>query len=176
MRQKILNSKNKKVIISMLEERFNFDKETVQDYVFIQSGSRIYITNRSVENILLDDLRIDNIGLYIASVEPKFEHAKIRLSVEGSQLIGKTAKKNVLFITEEEMREWILGGNIRAEDSACDTGFIILKFHNKFDNFLGCGLLTKDGTVKNYIPKERRLKKLFDISKPKENKSINGRM
>ncbi len=173
MRQKILNSKSKKIVISMLEDRFNFDKKTLQNYVFIQSGDRIYITNRNIEALPLNELRVDNIGLYIASMEPKFDHAKIRLSVEGSQIIGKTAKKNMLSINKEELELWILGKDITMENSACDSncepGFIILKFHDKFDHFLGCGLLTREGIVKNYIPKERRLKKFFDLSKSESN-------
>ncbi len=173
MRQRILNSKSKKAVVSMLEERFNFDKGTIQDYVFIQSGDRIYITNRELETLPIDELRIDNIGLYIASMEPKFDHAKIRLSIEGSQLIGKTAKRNVLSINKEELESWILGKDITIKNSdcnsTCEPGFIILKFHDKFDHFLGCGLLTKEGIVKNYIPKERRLKKFFDLSRKEAN-------
>ena len=168
MRQKILNSKSRKLILSMLEERFAFNKETLQDYVFIQSGDRIYITNRELELLPLKDLRIDNIGLYLASIEPKFNHAKIRLSIEGSQIVGKTAKKNVLSINREDMKSWILGKDIQVENvdynSNCEPGFIILKFHDNFDHFLGCGLMTNEGVVKNYIPKERRLKKFFDLS------------
>ena len=89
-----------------------------------------------------------HLGLYIG----KIESGEIRLSIEGSQLIGPTAKKNVLEITEKQVRNWLRGQNL--ETNSKQKAFVILK-HKK--DFLGSGKMKK-GKVINSVPKIRRIK------------------
>ncbi len=162
MRQiNILNTREKKRIIHEIKDRFAFDSSILDHYVFLRAGQRVYITNRALSKIDTDKLRIDNIGLYIATIEDKLKTGRIRLSIEGSQLIGPSAEKNVLKIDSREFKIWISGGDLQVENTqGLESGFVIIKFG---DDYAGSGLFIKSqGIVRNYIPKERRLKNFFE--------------
>ena len=80
------------------------------------------------------------------------DNSGIRMTVEGAQLIGKYATKNVLDLDKDQIKEWIKGNQV---DVKYDTnGFVLIR--NKKD-FFGCGLV-KNNILLNYFPKTRRLK------------------
>ncbi len=84
-------------------------------------------------------------GIYFG----KIEKDGLRLSIEGSFIVGKLAKKSVLEVDDEKAFRWMSGENIEASVK----GFCILKWGQYF---LGCG--KGDGkVVKNYVPKDRRV-------------------
>ena len=159
---KILNSKEKKNILKVLNEQFDY-KETLSrksagapkgkllsepDYVFLRNAKdRIYIIHRDMEKMDLEKLRIDSIGIYFATIMPE----GIRLSIEGSQIVGKTAKKNILELNEEQFENWLKGIDFELETDMKD--FVLIKYK---DDFLGCGKI-KEGRLLNYVPKARRL-------------------
>jgi len=81
--------------------------------------------------------------------------------MEGSYIIGKQAKKNILEINNEQLKDWMQGKDIKLENQQLKennnlNGFIIIKYNN---DFLGEGKL-KESTVLNYVPKERRSNKI----------------
>ncbi len=159
----LMNSKEKKNFLKIIEERFDCDISDFKDSVLIKAGHRIYLTNRELEKINTSDLKIDNIGLYIATIEEKLnKEARVRLSIEGSQIIGPRAKKNILEINREQLKGWFFGNDFEVSKGNCERGFVILKYKN---DFVGCGNLTKkEGgyEIKNYVPKERRLKHFLE--------------
>jgi NOL1/NOP2/fmu family ribosome biogenesis protein len=159
----LMNSKEKKNFLKLIEERFDCDIKDLKDSVLIRAGHRIYLTNRELEKINTADLRIDNIGLYIATIEEKLnKESRIRLSIEGSQIIGPKAKKNILKINKKQLKEWFFGNDFEVNKDDCERGFVILKYK---DDFVGCGNLTKKEEgyeIKNYVPKERRLKHFLE--------------
>jgi|FLOH01.1.fsa_nt_gi NOL1/NOP2/fmu family ribosome biogenesis protein len=143
---KILNSKEIKIIHKNLKEQFGFEEKL--NYVFLRnSNDRIYIVNRAIDRFDLEALRIDSIGLYFATVMPE----GLRLSIEGSQLIGPKAQKNILEIKDLAFEMWLKGLDFKVETNFKD--FVIVKHNN---NFVGCGKI-KDGSLFNYVPKARRL-------------------
>ncbi len=145
----ILNSKQIKEILFKLKEQFGFNSKL--DYAFLKNNEgKIFLVNKDIAKIDLEKLNINNIGLYFG----KIENNMIRLSIEGSQIIGKEASKNVLEINDEQTRSWMKGENIKVNSDL--NGFIIVK--NK-DDVLGCGKISK-GLLINFMPKERRIKKL----------------
>jgi NOL1/NOP2/fmu family ribosome biogenesis protein len=77
---------------------------------------------------------------------------RVRLSIEGSQIIGKIATKNILEVDEETAKKWIKGGDIPSEQEF--EGFVIIK---NGSDFLGCGKY-RQKTILNFIPKARRIK------------------
>lgn len=85
-------------------------------------------------------------GIYFGSLE----RDGIRLSIEGSQIVGKYARKNVLEIDEESFRRWMLGEDLKVEVE----GYWIVKWGNYF---AGCGK-GNGRFLKNFVPKERRIK------------------
>jgi NOL1/NOP2/fmu family ribosome biogenesis protein len=143
---KFLNKKQAREIIGLLKKQW--DCEIELDYVFMLSDKdKAYIVNRDIERIDLSKLRINSLGMYLGEIK----HNEIRLTIEGAQLIGPHAKKNIVELDDKEARLWLKGYDIDKEASA--QGFVILK-HNS--DFLGTGRY-KDGKISNFVPKTRRI-------------------
>ncbi|MDK2795047.1 MAG: hypothetical protein PWQ22_917 [Archaeoglobaceae archaeon] len=85
-------------------------------------------------------------GLYFG----KIEKDGLRLSIEGSFIVGKIAKKGVLEIDEEKAIKWLCGEDIEGNYE----GYCILKWG---EYFLGCGK-GNGKRIRNYVPKDRRLR------------------
>lgn len=150
LKLKILNSREKKKLLEELSAVYGI-KQLKLDYVFMQNPKgRIYITNRDIEKIPLEKLRINSLGLYFAMQD----RVGLRLSVEGSQIIGKHATKNIIELNQEQAQEWFSGRDIETQSQL--KGFVLVKHKN---DFLGCGNLSK-GILHNYLGKERRIKTL----------------
>ena len=80
----------------------------------------------------------------------ELRNGELRLSIEGSQIIGKGSDKNIADI--EDTRAWLRGEDLELVGDY--SGFVIIR-HNK--DFLGCGRY-KEGKILNFVPKARRLK------------------
>ena len=152
---RILNSRDTKHILERLNEQygFNYDR-TSQEYVFLMNkDNRIYIVSRNVEILPYDEMKIDSIGMYLGELYKE----SVRLSIEGSQMIGPSSTKNVIELNKDEMLEWIKGADIEHEDTGKE--FLIIKYNNtdtgKTD-YLGAGKY-KDEKIMNYVSKSRRL-------------------
>ena len=144
---KILNNKEIKGILKLLDNQFGFKEKF--DYVFLMSSkNKIYLVNKNIGEIDIEKLRIDAIGLYFGELN----HGELRLSIEGSQIIGKKASKNIVELDKKESELWSMGNDLDKEVDV--SGFVILK-HKK--DFIGCGKY-KEGKIFNYVPKERRLR------------------
>ena len=77
------------------------------------------------------------------------------MSMEGAQLIGPHAKKNILDIDQDQLRLWMKGEDVelnKAENLGLN-GFVLLR-HNQ--EIIGCGKM-KEGKVLNFVPKTRRV-------------------
>ena len=144
---KILNKKEVKNIFSIIKKQFDADVDL--DYVFLMNNkNKLYIVNKEAFNMDLDKLRINSFGLYFGELRDN----ELRLSMEGSQLIGAKAKKNVLELGDKESREWLKGYDSSLKLK--ERGFVIIKHNN---DFLGCGKVVQN-KVLNYVPKTRRLR------------------
>ena len=141
---KILNNKEKKPILALIKKQWGAGIE--EDYAFLMSNKdRIYIVNKDISRIDQSKLRINSLGLYLGELR----NNEIRLSIEGAQIIGPKATKNVVDI--ENPREWLRGSEVETEGQS-DT-FVIVKNNN---DFLGSGKI-KDGKILNFVGKNRRL-------------------
>jgi NOL1/NOP2/fmu family ribosome biogenesis protein len=146
MELKILNSREKKGIVKLIKEQFNCDFSL--DYeVFMNPKNKIFILNRDVSKIDMDELRINSLGLYFGEIN----RGELRLSIEGSQIIGPLAKNNVLELKDSNANKWMSGEDFDVKTEL--MGFVIVK--NKKD-FLGCGRVVNMRLL-NYVPKERRV-------------------
>ncbi len=151
---KLLNSKERKRVLEQLEAQFGLDPSFLKKYAFLlqETKQRLYLANANIVEEDLESLRPDALGLYFGTLIPNNE---IRLTIEGGQLLGPFATKNVLELDDEQFRHWIRGN---ALDLATEQrGFLLLKHNN---DYCGCGkpvLDEKHGTVSlhNYIPKTR---------------------
>jgi NOL1/NOP2/fmu family ribosome biogenesis protein len=154
---KILNSKEIKNILEILKEQFGvkYDKNLI-DYTFLMNKDyRIYVVSKDLGRIPYDEMKIDAVGIYFGELYKE----KLRLSIEGSQIIGKDATKNVVELEYNQMIEWIKGQDVMFED--CGQDFVIVKYKNpKTNNYdiLGCGRYNaKEGKLMNYVSKSRKL-------------------
>ena len=142
----ILNKKEIKKILEIIREQWGIDAEL--DYAFLKNNKdKIYIANKEVFNLDFKKLRINSIGMYFGQLKDN----TLRLSIEGSQLIGKDAKKNVVELDKGEVRKWLKGIDLDKEADA--KGFVIMKHGS---DILGCGKV-QEKKILNYVPKARRI-------------------
>ena len=143
---KILNNKEIKKILAMIETQWGFPEK--MDYAFLETEKgKIYIANKEIFNLDLSKIRINSVGIYFAETR-----AGIRLSLEGSQVIGPNATKNVVELDDKEAKQWMRGEDLDKKTDCRD--FVIIKYKN---DFLGTGKQTKEGKILNFVPKIRRL-------------------
>ena len=144
---KILNNKEIKEIYKLIEKQWGAKIEL--DYGFLKNNkNKIFVINKDIAKIDMSKLRLNSVGMYFCEIDSR----GIRLSIEGTQLLGPKAAKNVVEIDEEETRRWLKGEDLEKECKGC-SGFVILK--NKND-FLGNGKYS-NGRILNYVGKTRRI-------------------
>lgn len=142
----ILNTREIKQILELIKNQWNasFSKK----YAFLKNTrNKIFLVNRDISRIEIDRLRINNVGLYFGELKK----GELRLSIEGSQLIGPLAKKNVIEIDDGEAKLYFRGFDLEKETK--EKGFLIIKHK---DDFLGTGK-ANGKMIYNYTPKERRI-------------------
>ncbi|MBS7249183.1 MAG: hypothetical protein KIH08_01120 [Candidatus Freyarchaeota archaeon] len=111
-------------------------------------GKRKIYAYTECTNLNRQTVHIVHYGVYFG----RFEKDGLRLSIEGSQLIGGKAKRNIVELDYENAVKWMRGEDIKVETEA--RGYVILKWKNYY---LGCGKI-KEGTITNFVPKDRRVK------------------
>ncbi|PIO07025.1 hypothetical protein COT47_01765 [Candidatus Woesearchaeota archaeon CG08_land_8_20_14_0_20_43_7] len=150
---KILNTHDTKKILSTLKEQWGFCEKL--NYAFVVNAKgKVHAVTREFARVIDLKLRIDTIGFYFGT----WNSDGFRLSIEGSQIIGPLAKKNVVLLDEKEIVDWAKGIDIEKETDC--TGYVILR---KEDDFIGCGRI-KEGRILNYIPRNRRLREVNRIT------------
>jgi NOL1/NOP2/fmu family ribosome biogenesis protein len=147
---RILNKKEAERIIERIKKHFGIKelKEVVESYGFlINRNGKVFLVSKDIDKVDLSKLKINSIGLYFCNISNG-----IRLSIEGTQLIGNKAKKGVVDLNKDEMKEWMLGKDIKTSRGYKES--VILKYN---DDFLGCGQV-KNEKILNFVPKNRRIK------------------
>ncbi|MEA2035871.1 MAG: hypothetical protein U9O94_00075 [Nanoarchaeota archaeon] len=143
---KLFDRKDKKRFLEILKKQFGFEDKLDYNF-FINTKNKVFIVNKEIAEIDLSKIRINSLGSYIA----EYRHDEVRLTIEGSQIIGEKAKKNILELNDPEIKEWLSGKDI---DKQTDLkGFVIIK--NKED-FIGSGKVSNN-RILNYVPKIRRI-------------------
>jgi len=145
MKLKILNTKEVKNLKKIILNQWG--SEADPDYVFLKNEKgRIFIVNRDFGNLDTENIRIQSVGIYFGELKMN----ELRLSIEGSQIIGPSATKNVIILSDKEAKQWMAGEDIDKEID--NKGFVIIKHAD----FIGTGKVTQD-RILNYVPKERRI-------------------
>ena len=144
---KILNSREIKEIYSMIEKQWG--AKIRLDYGFLKNNkNRVFIISKDISRIDTSKLRLNSVGMYFC----EFDSIGIRLSIEGSQIVGLKATKNIVEVNEEEMKKWFKGEDLEKECRDC-SGFLILRHK---DDFMGTGKYV-NGKILNYVGKTRRV-------------------
>ncbi len=142
-----LNSRDIKHLIAMIEKQWAAKFE-FKGLVCRNNEGRLFLVSEKYSELDTRGLRIESIGLYIG----RLVHAELKLSIEGSQLIGPYAKQNVVELSDEEFYDWMRGLDIKRPEAS--KVFLIVK--NKKEYF-GCARHNQ-GKLLNLFPKERRIR------------------
>ena len=152
MKLTILNTREIKRIKKRIIDQFNYFPEG--DYAFLKnSKEKLFIVNKDISRIQLNNLRIDRLGLYFAELKIN----QVRLSKEGAQLLvreavkNKQSLKNTLTLTKEEIKQYFKGEDLE-KDMGIDNRFVLLLYGK---NCLGCAKY-KDKRILNFLPKIHR--------------------
>ena len=146
---KKLSNREKKLLFKKIELQYGI-RDLKLDYLFFKNNEgKIFIVNKEFRDLNTENINVNSIGLYFARLDKE-----LRLTIEGSQIIGPLAKKNFLEVSDEQANEWLRGNDLDNIKNNFDETFIILK--NK-DDFIGCGKY-KEGRILNYVARERRIK------------------
>jgi NOL1/NOP2/fmu family ribosome biogenesis protein len=141
----ILNTREVRKIKDKLKEQFGFEGEL--DYAFLlNEKGRLFIANRDISRVDLEKLRVDKYGLYFGELREE-----LRLSMEGAWLVGKKAKKNVVELSEEEIRKYFLGIDMK-KDLGSEKRWVLLKYDG---DVISCAKY-KEGKILNFLPKIHR--------------------
>ncbi len=126
-----------------IKERFGAEI----DFKIKEMGKKRVYAYKECPELENQPMDIIHYGVYFGRIEKD----GLRLSIEGTQLIGRRAKNNIVEIDYYKAIKWMKGEDIKVESEA--YGYVILKWKNYY---LGCGKL-KDGTIINFVPKDRRI-------------------
>ena len=144
---KVLNNKEIKEVLKLIEGQWG--AKVKLDYGFLRNNKgRVFVVSKDIAKINTSKLRLNSAGMYFCEIDSK----GIRLSIEGSQIIGANASKNVVELNEGEARKWFKGEDLEKNCEKC-SGFLIIKHKN---DFLGTGKYA-NGKIMNYVGKTRRV-------------------
>jgi len=142
-------------VLDYLEERFGLDKSLFKDYSFyLGVKERLYLGPRS-DQADMNGMRVATIGLMVARADEN-----IKPTTNLLQVFGKKITKSVIPLTCPKAIRFVSGEDLileRSEIGPVIDGYVLLKYLN---SPLGCGHL-KDGSVKNMLPKAKRMKLKF---------------
>ena len=137
-----MNTREVKRMNQILDRQFGV---AVEGYVFLLTEkNKIYLL--SSKDFDTERLKVMHAGMYFG----EWREDGIRLSVDGSQLVGGRADKNVVELDDSQAEEWLRGEDMFME---LDNGYYIIKNNN---DLLGTGKFA-GGKLLNYVPKARRV-------------------
>lgn len=162
----IVNKKEKKEILNLLNQQFGIKDLPFE--ILKQGKEKLFAISGGINQKIINEIdkvsNIEGIGVYFAKHEEKLD--LIRLSIEGSQLLGNLGliKKNILELeSKKEFENWMAGQEIQTEEFQNlkkqvqdKEGFVVIRYKQ---DFLGIGKISKHkDKIGNFIPKNRRLK------------------
>lgn len=146
----ILNKNEKAKIEAKLSEQFGIS--SVPGMLVMRGNERLFLFSGNFSEKEIEKLEkctfIERMGVYFA----KIVEDKIRLSIEGSQILKDQITKNIFTLDSKQAEEWMKGHELPIKTGI--HGFLIMK-HG--EDFLGTGKAS-DEKIGNFIPKNRRLR------------------
>ena len=151
----LVNSKELKIMLSRLSSQFGIENtKFLNKFLFLKNHKKkIFITTKSEKDNKLRIKRAEKAGIYFGTIN---KDESIRLSLEGSQIIGKVATKNIMDLEHPQAENWLKGYDF--DIPKVEDGYYLLRYKG---DFLGCGLI-RINKLYNFLPKTRRLKVLYD--------------
>jgi len=152
MQAKKMSETEKKEIEKIVEKNYGSKIDLSSFDCYINKRNEIYLVSKSVEEKLITIASYA--GMYFGRLK---RNNKIQLSVEGSQIIGKFANKNIAIVDDENISRYMEGLTCDwVELINCEiNNFVLIKNGN---DFFGTGILRKD-KIESLVPKARRIMK-----------------
>ena len=151
-RLKILSEKEREEIESKLNEQFGVKK--IPGIIVQKGEEKLFLFQGSFDKNQINELEqtipVERVGIYFAKIVAG--ENKIRLSIEGSQILKNQITKNIFELNESQLDDWMKGRELNIQTGKRD--FLVMKYK---DNFLGTGKASEE-KISNFIPKNRRLK------------------
>lgn len=151
---KILNEKEKKELENKLNKQFGTEiipgtlVQKGKERIFLFSGNLTPKEIKKIEEIVV----VERVGIYFAKILEDKNEEKIKLSIEGTQILKNQIKKNIFELPEELVDNWMKGQDLQIKTG--ERGILIIKHK---DDFLGSGKASEE-KISNFIPKNRRLR------------------
>ncbi len=121
MRYHELRKRESDNIKELLLDTYGF--KMPNDWMLYYLGNfRVWVLRDEFFELPLDKLNVEVMGFYLCYFDGKL----LRLSIKGAEIVGKSADKNVLDITEREAEDLIRGFDVDKE-TELDAEYIILK-------------------------------------------------
>jgi len=152
MQAKKMSEIEKKEIERIVEKNYGAKIDLSGFDCYINKRNEIYLASKSIDEKLI--AIASYAGIYFGRLK---RNDKIQLSVEGSQIVGKLANKNIAIVDDENISRYM-------EGLACNWSELINCEINNFvlikngDDFFGTGILRKD-KIESLVPKARRIMK-----------------
>ncbi len=108
---------------------------------------KLFAASVDVGRVDLSRLRVEAVGLAVG----RRQTDGLRLSIEGSQLVGPHASHHVLKLDDQQLAAWLRGESVPAPG---EDGYFLLRAGQ---DFVGCAK-RKGGLLLNAVPKARRLR------------------
>ena len=155
----VLNNKDKKAFVDKLNEQFGISKVDGSFITFGHDKFRVFTGNITAEQIstLKQFFRLEILGSYFFTCE---KNGDIRLSHDAAIIISDQITENFVVISKEQELDWLRGSDVALTDSQKSDyedvrGFVVVKCE---EEVVGCGRISSDSIIRNFVPKERRIK------------------
>ena len=149
---KFLTSKEKKELLNKIIAIYECNN-FIENAVVALSGKeeKIWLMSREVAEFDYGNLRLNSAGIYFG----RFDNEKLRMSIEGAQIVGKSAKKNLAIISQEDAQNFIRGQDLLAEkEISCEEGQNVIVLSES--TILGVSKY-KSGSLLSVLPKNRKI-------------------
>lgn len=146
---KLIKRKEQKEIMKKLDEQFGIKKLPGILLRFGKEKIRLYTGNLNPDQVkeLDRNFNLETTGIYFL----KEEKGELRISFDSIYLLKDKILKNILNVNDKEAIEWLKGNDINIKTTKG------MKVIENDDKLLGCGKSTGED-IKNFVPKERRIK------------------
>ena len=149
---KFLSKRETKIVEKILEKNYGAKLDFSNAVLAKTSEEKIWVVAKDIKGLDISKLKVISAGLYLGRLKA---NNKIILSIEGCQLVGKYATRNIAILNEAEAKKFVQGMDADVEKSVdCEErNFVLVKHEN---DFLGSGKFLAN-RVENLISKGRRL-------------------
>jgi len=150
MQAKKMSESEKKELKRIVEKNYGTKIDFLHFNCYINKRNEIYLVSKLVDERLVEIASYS--GLYFGKLK---RNEKIQLSVEGSQMVGKKATKNIAIVDDENVSRFMEGLECKwIELLNCElNNFVLIKNGN---DFFGTGILRED-KIESLVPKARRI-------------------